>query len=86
MARTCTPDKRFCPDRCLRSRKRLKLGGSGGEAVASLPGGGVFQLPAWRTDLSYRFRSVSAWISVTRMTEALEEGGWRRGWRAPSGL
>jgi hypothetical protein len=33
----------FCPEWRLRSRRLLELGGSGHEAAAFLPGGGVFQ-------------------------------------------
>jgi hypothetical protein len=32
----------FCLERFLRSRRLRELGGSGGEATAFLPGGGVF--------------------------------------------
>ena len=40
---------------------------------------------AWRTDLSCCFRSVWAWIAVTRIAAALAIGVWRREWPLPSG-
>ena len=73
----------FRPERGLWSRKRPKLGESARKPAASRPGGGVFQRIA--ADLSCRFRLVWAWIAVMRIAVALAIGGWRRGWRAPSG-
>lgn len=73
--RICLLDKRFRPERSLRSRTQA----AGTGRIRPRRRGVLSRrrcFSAQRTDLSCRFRSVLAWIAIMRMTGALEGGGW----------